>query len=172
MKLKETLIQGLYVIEYDVFSDLRGELQKPYSARILEGYNLNHDFKEFIFTRSKKDVLRGMHYQAGEMASEKLVSVMKGRIRDVVLDVREDSKTFGQFFSLDLEEGEGKTIYIPRGCAHGYRVLENNSITAYLITEVFSPENDNGYRWDSFGYDWGIKNPILSEKDQNLPLFK
>lgn len=172
MNFKETNIQGLFIVEAYFFEDLRGALIKPfnYDHYVKLGVNLN--FKETWFTKSKKNVIRAMHLQVGEMACEKLVSVVNGSVLDVVLDLRKDSKTYGQYFEIVLDDKNPKAIYIPIGCAHGYKVLEDNTITLYKATKVHSVQHDLGIKWNSFGYDWAIDNPILSEKDKNLIEFK
>ena len=91
---------------------------------------------------------------------------------DVVLDLRPNSETYGNYFEIELNDKTPKALYIPQGCAHGYRVLENNTITMYKATKIHSAKHDLGIKWDSFGYDWNIKDPILSDKDLNLIEFK
>lgn len=172
MKIAETNISGLYIIDALRFEDLRGELIKPFNFDQYSKLGVNLEFKETWFTKSKKDVIRAMHLQIGEMACEKLVSVINGSVMDVVLDLRSDSDSFGQYFEIELSDKMPKALYIPKGCAHGYKVLEDNTITMYSATKVHSAEHDLGIKWDSFGYDWKIENPILSEKDITLIQFK
>ena len=173
MKITETKINGLLKFETLKFDDLRGSLIKPYSESFFsETRNINLDFKETWFTRSKKNVIRAMHMQVGDYPCEKLVSVIEGAVLDVVLDLRKNSETFGEWFEIELNSTNTTALYIPKGCAHGYKVLKENTITMYMGTEVNVPKDDIGIRWDSFGYDWQIENPILSEKDQSLPLIE
>ena len=174
MIFNKTNIEGLYTITLNPFHDLRGELLKPFHA---EEYrqnlpeNINLNIQEVWFTKSKKDVIRAMHLQVGEQACEKIVSIIQGKIDDVILDIREDSPTYGKYFNITLDEKTPQAIYIPVGCAHGYKVLKNNSIVMYMATQLHVAKDDVGIRYDSFGFDWKITNPILSEKDKNLPLF-
>lgn len=172
MKINETNIAGLFLIEALRFEDSRGELIKPFNFDQYSKLDVNLDFKETWFTKSKKDVIRAMHLQIEEMACEKLVSVINGSVVDVVLDLRSNSETYGNYFEIELNDKSPKALYIPQGCAHGYRVLENNTITMYKATKVHSAKHDLGIKWDSFGYDWKIKDPILSDKDLNLIEFK
>lgn len=174
MNVTRTTIEGLIIIEGFRFSDLRGELIKPFSTDFLKEYNfeINLTFKEIWFTKSHKDVIRAMHLQIGEKACEKIVSVISGAVQDVVLDLRIESETYGMWFDIELNEEKSKVLYIPKGCAHGYKVLKNNTITMYMATETNDAKNDVGILWNSFGYNWGIDNPILSEKDKVLPKFK
>jgi hypothetical protein len=90
----------------------------------------------------------------------------------VILDLRESSVSYGKVFHIELNSREPKVLYIPKGCAHGYKVLEDNTITLYMGTEVNVPKDDVGIHWNSFGFDWGIENPIVSKKDMELPSFK
>jgi dTDP-4-dehydrorhamnose 3,5-epimerase/CDP-3, 6-dideoxy-D-glycero-D-glycero-4-hexulose-5-epimerase len=172
MKITETKIAGLYIIEALRFEDLRGELIKPFNFEQYSKLGVNLEFKETWFTKSKKSVIRAMHLQIGEMACEKLVSVINGSVMDVILDLRQDSATFGQYFEIELNDKTPKALYIPVGCAHGYKVLEDNTITMYCATKVHSAPHDLGIKWDSFGYDWKIENPILSDRDLELIEFK
>jgi dTDP-4-dehydrorhamnose 3,5-epimerase/CDP-3, 6-dideoxy-D-glycero-D-glycero-4-hexulose-5-epimerase len=174
MIFHKTSINGLYLIELKPFYDLRGELIKPFSTEkyrnnIPENINLN--IVETWFTKSKKGVIRAMHMQIGEYACEKIVSVIQGKIHDVILDTRRDSDTFGKYFDVVLDEKSPKSLYIPIGCAHGYKVLKNNSIVMYMATQQHVEKDDVGIHYNSFGFNWNISNPILSEKDKNLPPF-
>ncbi len=172
MRIEQTKIEGLLLIKGGQFTDLRGQLIKPYSKSFFdETSDLNLDFKETWFTKSHKDVIRAMHLQVGEFACEKMVSVIQGAVLDVVLDIRKTSTTYGQYFEIELNEEEPNALYIPKGCAHGYKVLRENSLTMYMATEINMPKDDVGIRWNSFGYDWKIENPIISNKDLELPLF-
>jgi len=173
MEIQKTFIEGLYIIQVLKFKDDRGELIKPFSLSFFDHFDkdINLNFKETWFTKSHKGVIRAMHLQVGSLTCEKLVSVIHGAVLDVVLDIRKESLTFGQWFEFELNATQNKALYIPQGCAHGYKVLEENSITMYMATEINVPKDDIGIRWDSFGYNWNINQPILSEKDKNLPLF-
>lgn len=169
-RIKKTTIDGLYLIEGLNCPDYRGSLVKPFSKLFFDGiHDINLDIKETWFTKSRQHVIRAMHLQVGDFACEKLVSVIQGSILDVVLDIRRDSLTYGNYFDIELNENNPVGLYIPKGCAHGYKVLKDDSITMYMATAVNSPKDDVGIRWDSFGYDWKIENPILSERDKTLP---
>ena len=174
MIFESTPIEGVYTITLIPFHDLRGELLKPFNAESYQ-HNLpkkiNLDIKETWFTKSKKDVIRAMHLQVGEYACEKIVAIIQGKVHDVILDIREKSPTYGKYFDIMLDEKSPKALYIPIGCAHGYKVLTDNSIVMYMATQLHIPKDDVGIRYDSFGFDWGIAHPILSEKDKDLPLF-
>jgi len=174
MIFEPTLIEGLFSITLNSFQDLRGELLKPFHQnKYLEeiSNNVNLNIKEVWFTKSKKDVIRAMHLQVGEFACEKIISIIQGKVHDVILDIRENSSTYGKYFDIILDEKNPKALYIPIGCAHGYKVLTNNSIVMYMATQPHVANDDLGIKYDSFGFNWQIDNPILSEKDKNLPRF-
>lgn len=166
----DTNIIGLKIVKGKLFSDNRGQLLKPYSTEYFDDNNgLNANVRETWFTRSHKNVIRGMHLQIGQYACEKWISVVQGRIIDVVVDLRKKSESFMQYFEIELNENNPVTLFVPQGCAHGYRVLEDKSITMYMATNIHDPLGDVGIKWDSFGYDWEIDNPIISFKDASLP---
>jgi dTDP-4-dehydrorhamnose 3,5-epimerase/CDP-3, 6-dideoxy-D-glycero-D-glycero-4-hexulose-5-epimerase len=171
MKIKETFIKGLFEIKHAIFNDLRGELFKPFISKEYSDSSLNYDFKEIWFTRSHKNVIRAMHMQAGDSPCEKLITVINGRITDVILDLREDSKTYGEYFTRELSPENRLAMYIPIGCAHGYKVHEDNTVVMYAGTKPHSAKDDIGVRWDSFGYDWQSKDFIISDRDKELPKF-
>lgn len=170
--IEKTFIEGLFIVHGLNFSDKRGSLVKPFSILLFkENGDINLNFKETWFTKSHKDVIRAMHLQVGYSSCEKLVSVIQGAVLDVVLDIRKDSPTYGRYFEIVLNDIQPVGVYVPKGCAHGYKVLKEKSIAMYMATEVNVPKDDIGIRWDSFGYDWNVENPILSDRDRNLPLF-
>lgn len=171
MKLTETSLPGVFILDLKYFEDLRGQLLKPYSQEIFSEFGLGLDFKEVWFTFSKKNVIRGMHMQIGAKACAKLVCAISGKVNDVILDARPESPTYGKYLSLVLDSKNPQAIIVPAYCSHGYRVLEDDTKVLYMATEVHVAKDDVGYRWDSFGYDWGLKDPILSEKDKTLDLF-
>ena len=174
MKFTKTNISGLYIVEINPFNDIRGQLFKPFKSSIYLdniGNEINIDIKEVWFTKSKINVIRAMHLQTGDFACEKIVSIIRGTIIDVVLDMRKDSETYGNVFDIEMSEDSPKALYIPTGCAHGYRVISDGAIVMYMATQEHSAKDDVGVRYDSFGYDWGIENPVISERDANLPLF-
>ncbi len=109
-----------------------------------------------------------MHIQITPKDHSKLVYVTKGSIMDVVVDIRKSSLSYGQYTAIELNENNRKSIYIPPGCVHGFLSLEDNTCTVYLQTTTYSESHDTGIKFDSFGFDWGIKNPIVSERDSTF----
>ncbi|MDR0824620.1 MAG: dTDP-4-dehydrorhamnose 3,5-epimerase family protein [Prevotella sp.] len=168
MKKIETFIDGLIILETNHFKDDRGSFQKLFNYDFFRENGLDTDFREFYYSISKKDVIRGMHFQLPPCDHSKLVYVSKGRIRDVVLDLRTDSKTYKQFFSIELDDAAARYLYISKGLAHGFLSLEDDTIVNYAQTSCYSKEHDSGIKFDSFGFDWQINNPIVSGRDSNF----
>lgn len=165
MKIIETPIEGLYVLETINFQDIRGGFQKLFNFDFFKENNLDTDFKEFYYSVSQKNVIRGMHFQLPPYDHTKLVYVSRGRIKDVVLDIRKNSKTYGQYFSIELDDNKAQYLYISKGLAHGFVSLQDGSIVNYAQTSCYSKEHDCGILYNSFGFDWEIENPIISGRD-------
>ena len=169
MKILTTKLDGLKIIENETFRDERGWAKKKFSKPIFENNGLVSDFHEYLFTASKQNVIRGMHFQIPPKSSDKLVFVIKGEVIDVCLDLRSNSTTYKQFLSFRLSENDNRALYVPKGLAHGFKSLKNDTIVAYAISEDFSEDMDKGIRYDSFGFDWEIERPIISQKDIAWP---
>ena len=168
MEFIPTKIKGTYIIRNQAFLDRRGKFIKIYNEEEFHQLGLNTDFKEIFYTTSKKHTIRGMHFQNPPYDQEKLVYVTKGKILDVILDIRPSSPTFGEFISYELTSDKHEAIYVAKGCAHGYIALEEDSVVAYHVTSLFNKEADDGVRYDSFGMEWDVEHPILSDRDLNL----
>lgn len=171
MEFIKTDINGLYLIKPKVLEDERGKFTKTFHLDTLKAKGLPANFQEGYYTISQKDVLRGMHFQTPPHDHEKLVYVPKGAILDVVLDIRKDSPSYGKYVSQHLNESNGYMFYIPKGCAHGFLSLENDTNVTYSQTSMYAPHNDGGINCHSFGFDWGIQNPIISERDLSFNHF-
>jgi dTDP-4-dehydrorhamnose 3,5-epimerase/CDP-3, 6-dideoxy-D-glycero-D-glycero-4-hexulose-5-epimerase len=167
-----TPIAGLYLLSTQAFFDERGKFKKLVSKEIFDTLSLESNFIELYYSISKKDVIRGMHFQSPPMDCVKVVYVAIGKIRDVCLDLRLESKTYGKFFSCVLSGNGDQYLYIPKGIAHGFATLEDNSIVNYAQTACYSKTHDLGIRYDSFGFDWHITKPIISERDKDFPEFQ
>lgn len=165
MEIEKTFIEGLLVIHLNKLSDDRGAFIKTFNNDFFVQHNLVKDFKESYFSVSGVNVVRGMHFQTPPAQHTKLVYINKGSITDVVLDIRKNSATYGRYFTITLSDTQPKLVYIPEGIAHGFLSLQENSIVTYLQTSVYSKDNDHGIKWDSFGFDWGVTNPIISTRD-------
>ena len=169
MKIESTLILGVFIIENEVHKDLRGEFVKSFQKEEFSKMGLEWDFRESYYTRSKADVIRGMHFQITPCDHAKLVTIIHGTVVDVILDLRKSSPTLGQHISVELSRENLKSIYIPSGCAQGFSVLGEDAVVNYMVTSEYAPLHDKGIRFDSFGYDWKIANPIISERDLQFP---
>lgn len=172
MKLEKTIIEGVYILTGYKAEDNRGAFCKIFNNDDFQNENIDLDIKESYYSVSNKGVIRGMHFQTPPYEHNKFVTVIRGAIVDVILDLRKDSKTFGKSIAVSLNEEENKGVYIPIGCAHGFKSLEDNTITLYNVSSGYSKDNDGGVRYDSFEYDWDIENPIISERDLTFENFK
>lgn len=168
MIIKPTEIDGAFIIENKQFQDHRGLFVKTFHKETFRSHGLETDFQESFYSVSKNNVLRGMHFQLPPQDHAKLVYVVNGEILDVAVDIRNDSSAFGLFVAVDLSAGNGKSLYLPKGFAHGFLTLSENATVVYMTTTVHSPEHDAGIRWDSFGFDWGCQSPIVSDRDANF----
>lgn len=168
MNKLETNIQDVFIIENDLIKDNRGTFLKVFNKDIFKKLELPSTFNEKFYSTSIKDVIRGMHFQIPPYAHEKIIFVPKGKINDIVLDIRKESPTYGKYFMTELSEYNNRSIFIPKGCAHGFLSKEKYNLVVYMQTSVYNPNADSGIRYNSFGFDWGIDNPIISQKDLNL----
>lgn len=165
MKINKTSLDGVYEIENDIIRDDRGIFIKTFHYDVFENKGLEKNFKESFYSVSKKNVIRGMHYQIPPHDHAKLVYVVSGKILDVVVDIRDGSETYGKYFSTRLSAENGKSLYMAKGFAHGFLTLSDHATVVYMTTTVHNPESDSGISWDSFGLDWGCSAPILSSRD-------
>lgn len=168
MRLIETELDDVYIIENMVFKDQRGIFCKTFNSETFSGNNLCSTFKESYYSISQKDVIRGMHFQLPPDDHHKLVYVPHGEVMDVILDLRKNSDTFGEYITVNLSEENRNSVYIPKGLAHGFKSLQDNTITIYNVSTGYNENSDSGIHWNSFGLDWEIDKPIISEKDQKL----
>lgn len=170
---KEKIMREPQVFDCFNADDNRGYFTKPFSKGQYEKWGIaDVDWAETYYTFSHKDVLRGMHFQVPPMDHEKLVHVVSGSLLDVVVDLRKDSANYGKAQSFLLKADKPQILFIPKGFAHGYLSLEDNTVTLYHVTTVHSGECDQGISYDSIDFDWKIANPILSERDKNQPSFQ
>lgn len=170
MNITPTQFSNLYEIKNDRFEDQRGLFVKTFHNELFEKNGLQTDFKESYFSVSKKGVIRGMHLQLPPYDHTKLVYVVAGEILDVVVDLRKDSSTYGQYFSTILSSKKANSLYIGRGFAHGFLTLSESATVIYQTTTTYNADSDVGIRWNSFGFHWKqIQSPILSERDQKFP---
>lgn len=177
MRIEETTISNVKIITPDVFGDERGFFIETFSKkRYKQDVGITQDLVQDNFSSSQKGVLRGLHYQNIPHMQGKLVTVPKGRVFDVAVDIRKDSPTFGQYVSVELSGENKKQFWIPQGFAHGFLTLENDTFFAYKCTDYYVPEADAGIMWNDpeIGIDWPKLDVdvIVSKKDQVHPLLK
>lgn len=172
MKIVDTKIEGLKILEPRIFEDSRGKFIKTFSDQFFKEHGLDINIAETYYSISHKDVIRGMHFQTPPFDHLKLVYVPFGKICDVVLDIRKDSSTYGEYFSVELSSDNGKVLIIPRGLAHGFKSLEDHTNVTYMQTTGYAPNNDGGVRYDSFGFEWACDTPKLSDRDLSFPMFE
>jgi dTDP-4-dehydrorhamnose 3,5-epimerase len=177
MKVRETGLEGCLVLEPSVFDDGRGYFFESFNQKTFEEKTgINVPFVQDNQSMSQRGVLRGLHFQKGEHAQAKLVRVIKGRVLDVAVDVRPNSPTYGKTFSIELSEENKLQLYVPRGFAHGFSVLEDNTIFSYKCDNYYNKASEGGimYNDSQLNIDWKLdENEImLSEKDKVLSIFK
>lgn len=175
MHVTKTNIEGLLILEPKVYGDERGYFLESFNEKLfsdLVGENIS--FVQDNESLSSKDVIRGLHFQNPPFAQGKLVRVVKGSVLDVAVDLRKTSPTYGHFCAIELSEVNKKQFWIPKGFAHGFSTLEDNTIFQYKCTSYYSPENEATIYWDDqeLAIDWKISNPIISEKDKKGLSFK
>lgn len=171
MKLIKELLPGCFLLQPNRFEDQRGCFVKTYHQGLLAALGVNLEIREEFFSISHKNVLRGMHFQLPPHAHDKLVYCTRGAVRDVLLDLR-GGEGYGRVASAELTGANGQLIFIPKGIAHGFVALTDETLMLYKTSTVHAPSHDAGIRWDSFGFDWGFgDHPIVSVRDNEHPSF-
>ena len=168
MTVSSTGIPGLLILQPRVFTDARGSFVKTYHSQIFQDAGISFVPAEEFFSISRKGVIRGMHFQLPPAAHDKLVFCTAGRVIDVVLDLRTSLPTFGRSFSCELSAAHRQMMFIPAGLAHGFLSLEDDSTIFYQTSTIHSPAHDVGILWNSFGFDWPVQEPVLSERDRGF----
>ena len=173
MKIENTNIEKVKIIRPKVFEDSRGSFFETFKYSVFLDEGLPSEFVQDNEVRSKMNVIRGLHYQL-DKPQGKLVRVVHGNILDVAVDIRIGSPTFGQHHMVELSAENKKMFFVPEGFAHGYSVRSQESIVLYKCTNVYNAKDEYGISWDdaTIGVVWGNDNPILSQKDKNLPSLK
>jgi dTDP-4-dehydrorhamnose 3,5-epimerase len=172
MKVIETKLDGVVILEPDVFGDARGYFMESYNQQKLGQFGLDYLFiQDNQSLSAQAGTIRGLHYQLNPKAQTKLVRVLSGAIYDVVVDIRKNSPTFGQWIGVILSEDNKRQLLVPKGFAHGFCTLVKDTQVFYKVDEYYSPEHDRGILWNDpdLGIDWPTSAPILSEKDQRNP---
>ena len=172
MKVVSTDIEDLFIIEPQVFGDSRGWFMESWSQKKMEEAGLFYNFVQDNHSFSAvKGTLRGLHFQKGSSSQAKLVRCVRGAVLDVAVDLRKNSKTYKKWVGCVLSEENKKQFLIPRGFAHGFLTLTDNVEFVYKADNYYDPQADRNIIWndEEINVDWGIENPILSEKDKKAP---
>lgn len=169
MKIEETHLSGLFLIEPKVFGDERGYFMESFNERLFRSStNTSYDFVQDNESCSSKGILRGLHFQAAPHAQGKLIRVVSGEVLDVCVDLRPGSRTLGEHIKVSLSEDNKRMLFVPPGFAHGFVTLEDDTIFQYKCTDYYHPESEFTLLWndETLGIDWGIADPVLSAKDR------
>jgi len=172
MQIEETGFSGLLIIRPKVFEDDRGYFFETYKKQAFDELGLKLEIVQSNISRSDSGVVRGLHYQNPPFAQGKLVRVLRGRALDVAVDIRRDSPTFGKHFAIELSEENKCALWVPPGFAHGFRTLEDNTLFFYDCTGTYNKEAEGSILWNdpALGIDWGITDPVLSQRDADAPI--
>ena len=174
MNITKTDIQGLIIIEPQIFKDSRGCFFESWNTKKFKQLGISEDFVQDNQSVSSKGVLRGLHFQNPPYAQAKLVRVIEGSVLDVAVDLRKNSPTYGKHVSVILSEQNNKSFFIPKGFAHGFLSLEDNTVVNYKCSDYYNKESEGSLLWndEDLKIDWQIDNPLVSEKDLQADLFK
>jgi dTDP-4-dehydrorhamnose 3,5-epimerase len=170
MKFIELELNGAFIIEIEKFVDERGFFARTFDLKQFKEKGLESNIIQCNTSFSeKKGTLRGLHYQVEPFQETKIVMCAKGKILDVIIDIRKESKTFGKWTSIELNDQNSKIIYIPKGFAHGFQTLENDSQVIYQNSQIHKPEYEKGIRWNDpyFEIKWSLEEKIISAKDES-----
>ncbi len=171
---KRLEIADVILVEPKAFGDERGFFVETYKKSDFVNGGIDDNFLQDNHSKSSKNVLRGLHYQKNPKAQSKLVRCIQGEILDIAVDIRKDSPSYGKWVSEILNEDNKRMLYVPRGFAHGFLVLSDTAEVVYKTGEEYSPENDAGIKWNDpeININWNCENPLVSGKDDKLPLLK
>ena len=174
MIFKETVFQGAYLIELEKNSDERGFFARSFCKKEFQQHGISFNIAQSNISFNKnKGILRGMHYQISPHEEEKLVSCPRGAIYDVFIDLRLNSSTYCKWLAVELSAQNYRSLYIPKGFAHGFQALSDDTVVLYQMSEFYHPESARGIRWDDplFLIEWPSNNQVISVKDRAYPLF-
>lgn len=174
MEIIDQPLKGLFVLKQKAFGDERGFFMETFrKAQFNDLVGQETTFVQDNLSKSSKNVLRGMHFQAPPYAQGKLITVLTGSVLDVVVDIRKNSPTYGSSFAIELNDTNKQFLFVPEGFAHGFCTLEDETLFMYKCTAYYNKESEGAFRWDDPTLDlpWGITDPVVSEKDRNAPLF-
>jgi len=168
-------VDGVYVIEPERRVDERGSFERMYCRREYAEHGISFEPLQIsVSSNSRRGTLRGLHYQAEPHEEAKVVSCTRGSAFDVAVDLRPGSPTYGRWEIVELSRGNGRAVFVPEGCAHGFQTLEDDTDLLYLISEFYDPELQRGVRWDDPGLEieWPEEPTVMSERDRDFPDFQ
>lgn len=173
MEIKETNLKDAFIIQPTLFEDKRGYFCETFNYGKLNDYIGHFDIMQVNKSKSKQNVLRGLHFQKPPYNQAKIINIIKGVILDVIVDIRTDSPTFGQHQRFILNDKEMLQLYVPRGFAHGFVVLSKNAVFQYIVDNEYAPDYDTGIKYDDekLNIDWELNRFVVSDKDKNLKSF-
>jgi dTDP-4-dehydrorhamnose 3,5-epimerase len=174
MEYKEHFLKGVVEFFPKQFKDNRGWFMESFNEKAMQQAGIPTVFVQDNQSVSFKNVLRGLHFQKPPFAQAKLVRAVAGRVLDVIVDLRKKSPTYGKHLARELSADQNNLLYVPEGFAHGFLALEENSVFLYKCSNYYNQEAESGLCWNDpdLNIDWGVKDPIVSEKDKILPAFK
>jgi len=169
MEVTKTFIEGLLIIQPKVFHDARGYFYEPYNKKVFTEIGIPDEFVQDNQSFSQKGVIRGMHFQNPPHAQAKLLRILQGSIWDVAVDIRKGSPTYGKYFGIELSAENKIIFYVPKGFAHGFLTLEDNTLLLYKCSDFYNKASEESLVWNDpeVAIPWNINNPILSDKDLN-----
>jgi dTDP-4-dehydrorhamnose 3,5-epimerase len=168
LKVTESAISSCFELQYHVAADHRGDFVKSFNKTLFRNLGFETEFTESFYSVSVSRVLRGMHFQRPPADHAKLLYCVSGSILDVAVDLRRGSPTYGGYAAFELSAEAHTAAYLPRGMAHGFYVTQGPAQVVYHVSSEYSPSHDAGIRWDSFGFDWPDKEPIISKRDSEF----
>jgi len=176
MTFTETTIPGVLLVDADVFSDERGSFEPAWVPEVFARRGLETTIAQGSFARTRqRGTVRGMHFQAAPFEEVKIIRVIAGAVYDVAVDLRPESPTYRQWVGVELSASNRRMMYIPRGCAHGYQTLADDTEVFYFVSAPYSPPHQRGVRWNdpAFGIDWPLGTPaLINERDATFPDFR
>lgn len=172
MEIIETALPGLLILQPKVFADERGYFMETFRSDLFEKAGIDLKFVQDNESKSKANVLRGLHFQIAPFEQGKLVRVISGAVLDVAVDIRRNSQTFGKWMAVELSAGNKKQMWIPPGFAHGFLTLEDDTIFAYKCTNYYDKNSERSIRWNDpeIGIKWEASHPVISAKDMDAPI--
>jgi len=174
MNIEETPLSNVKLIKPKVFGDQRGHFLEAYRQDLFKKHGIDLEFVQDNISTSKKNTIRGLHYQLPPASQAKLIMVVHGKILDVAVDLRQNSGTFGESYTTELSSENCFMLFVPTGFAHGFSVLSDEATIYYKCNDYYNKELERGVRWDDpeLDIDWKVAEPILSDRDKEQPLLK